>query len=254
MADLSASTVLLVGADDLVTRGWTEGLAEARARIRVALPGLPDPEAGAGWIERVHGLGGELELRDADGVCMPHEWRRWLRAEAVDDATEAATLWLLGSTLPALPAAGSSANLLSGRAAGLLSLALEAAPAASPLRLGLVIQPRTDLVQDTNTLAALRRLVGDAATGVASDCVVFGLCSMPVEPGFDALLRRTDAEGAVDPNLASRVSPRLPGRALAALCKDPDLAEKHGRLLGLSEVIGEYRLRDIDGVVPTLTP
>ena len=52
---------------------------------------------------------------------------------------------------------------------------------------------------------------------------------------------------AQDPAVAKCHTPRLIGRAVAALASDPNVLQKTGTIVKLQDLVYEYELTDIDG-------
>jgi hypothetical protein len=104
--------------------------------------------------------------------------------------------------------------------------------------------------------AALARL----AYGMAMELARTGVTALSVSPGFlrsEAVLEHfgvgednwRDAI-AKDPYFAESETPRLVGRAVAALAADPDVRRKAGLIHFASDLAREYGFTDVDGRVP----
>jgi NAD(P)-dependent dehydrogenase (short-subunit alcohol dehydrogenase family) len=78
---------------------------------------------------------------------------------------------------------------------------------------------------------------------MAEDLRPFGVACIAVSPGF-MRLERMD----LTPELAAKAeSPEFPGRAIAALAADPDVASKSGGVFVTPALAREYGFTDVDG-------
>ncbi len=114
---------------------------------------------------------------------------------------------------------------------------------------------RGNLLYDL-TKASLARM----AYGMALELARTGVTALSVSPGFlrsEAVLQHFGVsednwQGAIakDPYFAESETPRLVGRAVAALAADPRVGQKAGLIHFASDLAREYGFTDVDGRVP----
>jgi NAD(P)-dependent dehydrogenase (short-subunit alcohol dehydrogenase family) len=264
LADLHDRPVLLVRGDGALAAGLAEGLAEARATVVVG--SLPeDDEERRGRADRVERLGGRLvPLAAPDGGDgTPDAWRAWF--ERARDAVGPPHAVVLDLEVPGAPARvelddpdGCRDWSLAHLPPSLfrLAAALRGPEPAPTLLLLLPARPvggRPCLATAIAT-AAIEALVAGIAPAPAR-IPVLGVQPGALDPAFGAGLPLEGQIVAREPRTREErwaESPRLVGRCVAALCKDPDLGERHGRVADVRSLVGDYRLRDLDGAVPGL--
>lgn len=262
MADLHDRVVLLPRADGALAAGIAEGLAEARATL---VPGRlpPDPEACAAWTDRVERLGGRVQRIEAPGADGPvAAWRDWDAAVRRQVGPPHAVV--LDLEVPGAPAAAGLDDPDSCRRWTLahlpprlfrLAAALDACdPPAPVLLLLLPARPPEGPPCFTTGLATAAIEAFVAGTGDGADRAPrLGLQPGALDPAFGADQPLEGRVTPVRPREPERIwaeSPRLVGRCVAALLKDPDLRHRHGRVAAVRSLVLAYRLRDLDGAGP----
>ena len=108
--------------------------------------------------------------------------------------------------------------------------------------------------QEWDTFYAMQKaLINRIALSVADELRPSGVAVVSLHPGaffrcFDIMTEEA-LQAAVerDPAVAKCHTPRLIGRAVAALASDPAVLQKTGTILKLQDLVYEYGLTDIDG-------
>ncbi len=108
--------------------------------------------------------------------------------------------------------------------------------------------------QEWDTFYAMQKaLINRVALSVADELRPSGVSVISLHPGafFRCFQIMTEdalqAAVAQDPSVTECHTPRLIGRAVAALASDPNVLQKTGTVVKLQDLVYEYDLTDIDG-------
>ena len=267
MADLKGRVAVVTGASRGVGRGVAQGLAEAgctvyvtgRSRSQADPPAELTIDATAAEVTALGGVGIPVECDHGDDAAIAALFER-VRSEQgrldvlVNNVFRIPDPPVFGGGFWTHPVSIWDDMVGIGCRAHYVA-AVHAAPLMVEQGAGLIVNVSSrgggeylfSVAYGTGK-AAVDRMALD----MAHELEPHGVAAVSLWPGVvktEFLLAAVEA-GDASFDLAAAESPRLTGRAVAALARDPDLLEKTGRIHRVIDLAREYRFTDVDGTLP----